>query len=345
MNDKYISGHRAGGGFNNILIVLENALAASFISNRKIFLYDYKHDGPFSHIPIDPRESIWSVLDINNVYKNFLCVDPNDYDSWDSFDFSKNVDSAKTCYYNSSLINDDYDFKMFTKNRPIIDIGNLKDKIISFSFFDFYYYKLYTGDVSIRNELKNKINNSIVYKEKYISLAKSLIKEKYNSVHIRYPSSGYPDIMQKDSNPITLYNQLKLLFDREIPLFISTDFKSTGLLINKINIFDEYIAPIKKNFKKVILLEDFGLNTTHTENIALDQLLCVNSDIFYGNYYSTFSKRINVMRGHMGKPTYDYMGWNKIQTSWQEEDVSYPWNKLNGEWPWHFSSYLSYNKE
>lgn len=361
MNKKYITFDVSGNGFCNNIIKFENLLAVAFISNRTIILDDMLHSGAVSiDSELIQNESMWSVLDIERVYQNFDCI-PKKYcekNFSNKFYFPNNYIDEKTCYCNLQAIDDTEDFFNFTLNRPIYDISKIEDELINLNFhyynFNHYFYNVYAGNKSKRNSLKKRINDSIKYKSKYIELANKLISHPYNAIHVRCPGSfcNLPntDNMNVYSNPSLLTSLIEKLFDRDIPLYISTDITETSLLWNKSSgqympTLEDYIIPLNKSFKQLILLEDFDLELSRSEKIAMDQIICSNAENFYGTYSSTFTKLINKFRGILGKDVHDYMGWNLIQNNWQEIPSPYPWVNFKGEWPWHYSLYIGYTLE
>lgn len=343
--EKLIKYNQLEGGFCNVLLSLEMILALGYITKRKIILGDVFHYGLDERNKSKP-ESIWDILDKNTLKKEFSIVENYDGKLTPRLTFEPSI-----CYYDSSSITDENDFLLFGMNRYCIDC-NFEDYAISVpTTIGSFFYNVYPGSKENRNALKKKINNALVYKQKYIDIAEKLIKNRFvnfNAVHVRYPwftQGDWADVVNIQNSPKKLLDQLVILFDRDFPLYVATDLKKTSVQYNRDIDEEEYIGPLRKYFKKIILLKDFNKNFTFSEEIAMDQLICTMASKFYGTYYSTFSKRINIMRGIQGKETHDYMGWNKIKRPGQEIDSPFPWNNFSGEWPWHYSSYLQYRYE
>ena len=315
-------------------------LAVGHITNRDILIGDVFHYDADPIYKTKP-EPVWSILDKDALKKEFPVLEPNVYTSGATgiqHDFN-------VCFFDSSFITQEDDFSLFSANRTsLIDCNREENNISLNGPIGSFCYNVYSGTKEERNILKKKINKALLYQQKYVDIAEQLIKSKcdnFNAVHFRYPF--FRD--EVDANPQKLLEQLILLFDKDVPLYIATDFVYTNIQYGRTMDIEDYIGPLRKHFKQIILLSDFNLNLTYSEEIAIDQLICVMSSKFYGTYYSTFSKRINILRGIQGKQAQDYMGWNEIQEPWQEIKSPFPWNNFNGQWPWHYSSYLQYTYE
>lgn len=98
---------------------------------------------------------------------------------------------------------------------------------------------------------------------------------------------------------------------------------------------------------EIYFYEDFDFNLSEFERIAVEQIICSESKSFYGTYSSTFSKRINVMRGIEGKQANDNYGVNTYP-KFSEEDtkIPFPWRFTpDKRWEWISSSYPQWTFE
>lgn len=381
MNKKYVTFEPILAGFNNVWINLEMMLALASVTNRTILLGDVLTYGAYTHFYNDLgkiyHESIWEVLDKTEIQKNYDVefieekhlhqnhpeykqrIFPNVCNinippSWYRFPYDS--DGLTPCVVNTKKVIDYDDYNNFLCNRRFVDISEVDNKeIISIDVFGQFFYNMYLGSKEQRINIKRKINNSLVYKQSYLDAAENILKPNtYNAIHIRYSKLIGEDFgdeydFNPNGNPHLLLESIEKLFEKDVPLYIATDLTRHGAIHNgelRHNItFDSYIEPIRNKYT-VITLEDLNLDLSPNETIAMDQLLSVNAKTFYGSYYSTFSKRIDVLRGIAGKTTHDYMGWNKIQQSYVQVDSPYPWKHLSKPiWPWYYSSYPQYMQE
>jgi len=99
-------------------------------------------------------------------------------------------------------------------------------------------------------------------------------------------------------------------------------------------------------YKTLYFLKDFytDIDDKLSESI-LEQLICVNSDLFYGTYMSTYSKRINILRGYQNKQTSDGMGINNLYHPLCDYTDPLPWTKYNVYWNWESSSHPQWLNE
>ncbi len=369
MNEPILVYHIGGAGLGNILLDLENALATSFITNRKVLIPEDIHHSCGQTTKNSPGEDrIWQILDKQAIHDNFNVEFVENYDFYNRYFKIKESNASVRiidklgngeCVYNSNDITDMDDFTFFLDRRIYTtDLANIKEPVlvINGSLLHFYY-NIYPGGKHRRNLLKQKINNAIKFKAQYYDIADKSIKKitnKYNAIHVRYPwffpNPGTPTSLHNAVNirnhPERLAAQIKLLYEPSVPLYISTDIHKAGLRGDPVHYVDlnEYLDPIKKDYD-IILLEDLNLNLTPTEELAIEQIICTNAEKFYGTYYSTFSKRINIFRGIQGgKQVADYMGYDLIQDSY-EVDSHCPWAILHDHWEWFRSSYVQYTYE
>lgn len=289
-------------------------------------------------------ESIVVIVDVSSATKN-------------EHKFPFDEDGLTPYLVSQKYIKDKDDYNEFSCSRTFTEIDIDEPwEVISYGQFGQFFYNIYLGDKNERNIIKKKINNSLVYKQQYEDLVNSLIiPNTYNSVHIRYAKLVGGMLGEVDDftggtypvGPLRVLERIEQLFEKDIPLYVAIDItQSSEEDGNSQNInVNDYLDVIRKKYN-VIILEDFNLDLSYTEKIAVDQLFCVNSKTFYGAYNSTFSKRIDILRGIRGKTTYDYMGWNKIQPSYVRTDSPYPWKYTEKHtWPWYYSSYPQYMLE
>ena len=195
---------------------------------------------------------------------------------------------------------------------------------------------IYPGHARKRNVLKDKINRCFRYKNKFYELSKK-VKEKigdYNSVHVRrndFLICHGDKLVPSD----LLLEKLYAFFERSKPLYIATDEKD-------LSFFD----PVKEKYD-IYFYKDFDFNTTALETDVMDQVICAESDIFMGTYLSTYTKRINVMRGIESKQADDDMGINRILESRERipKDIINPWSKKKSLWSWNESSHPQWKLE
>lgn len=356
--EKYIIANPFPAGFSNILMSYEIIFACAHITGRSVIL------PPTSWcVLIDDKNSekqtwqnIWDVCDKNYAMSEFKIYDLLDFSdfknilqeltntdqySWtrndvlDSFvELSTIVDSSDF-YYNRDFIDE-----RFTENRKGVDI-NFSEKYIKIGGFGHYWYNVYAKTPQSRNELKRKVNQSLRYKQKYFDLARKILSKvnNYNAIHVRSPwqlnFDNYSDVIQYKDRPEVLLHQVRKLFDSKKPLYVSTDITSKA-----------FFDCIKKEYT-IFFIDDLDLvDLIPIERIVIDQIICSDADIFFGTYYSTFTKRINIMRGLSNKQTSDYMGFNKIIEVPDFYHDAIPWNKNKfSHWDWFRSSHSQWIME
>ena len=361
MYDKYIIFSPFSAGFCNILLSYEIAFALAHITKRSIIM-------PPTNwcVLIDDRsaakeswQNIWQVLDLNAAKQNFNLIDLLDfapirpyrdeyYSSNHPYSWSGNIASyindvydytsrnpmltspdPAACVYSSE--SDLTDLEYFADHRPTYDL-NVDNRFLNIQgcLFGHYWYFVYAGNKVDRTAMKKRVNNSLRYKAEYYKESESLINGNYNAVHIRDPKqlnfSDYPMALDFKDNPDLLLDRIQHLYKNDKPLYVSTDIKEleTNYLFSKIR--QEY---------DLLYLDKFKLDLRPLEAIAIDQILCSRADLFYGTYCSTFTKRINTMRGLNNMQFNDSGGFNKTITS--EDNDAMPWIG-HGHWAWHMSS-------
>lgn len=240
------------------------------------------------------------------------------------------------------------DLKNFALSRKIIEL-DCNEKFLHFenNLFGHYWYSVYPGDADQRNEMKDRVNRVFKYHDRYYQYSDFVRQEigPYNAIHVRRN-----DFLDSRPNEIECFDGpeklLKVVedtpfYDPSLPIYIATDEVSTGFFRN-----------LRKN-REIYFFRDFkfdyGENFEPTElDIAvLDQVICAQSENFFGTYFSTFTKRINVMRGLDGRQADDWMGINHMPEE-PDEDISsaIPWSGMpENEWHWNQSSHYQWMKE
>lgn len=230
------------------------------------------------------------------------------------------------------------DFNLFSETRPVLDL-DCNNQFLHFenNLFGHFWYHVYPGDVRQRVVLKNKINQALRYQDRFYTLAKKVRSTigPYNAAHVRRNDFLQPrkNEVKSVSNPELLSIAIKKLFPTDKPLYISTDETDMS-----------FFEHVQKDYK-IFFYKDFNYDLNLTDHTVLEQVICAEADTFYGTYLSTYSKRINVMRGIANKPAYDYMGINRIE--FHDENVfPLPWiYNSNKKYHWCDSSCYQWNME
>ena len=369
--EKYLVFSPYRSGLGNVIMSYECALALSYITNRKLLLAPTLH---ITHICVNAKETghtFWDLFDESITRQEF---DIEDYHSHELFQgkfeqmqtyysWFENLPSiVEDCYSwkpglgegvyhmtgsNICFVNDptqyqDEDFRSFVCNRKVIDV-NCSQQYFLFenNLFQHFWYLIYPGRSIERNKLKDKINRVVRYKQKFYDMFMSSIMNHigaYNAVHVRrndfFIQFGYS--LQSVDQGDKLLTQLLRVFDPKKPLYIATD--ETDL---------SFFSPVREVFKDLYFIDDIGIQLSKLERAILDQIICSKADDFYGTRNSTFSKRINVMRGVEGRVVHDNTGINFLDDGDRElEEGAFPWNGIyNKEWAWNRSSYLQWTQE
>jgi len=376
-DEKYLVFAPFTAGFCNVLMSYEIGLALSYITRRKIIIPPTNWCVLIDEFktPKEQWQDIWTVLDKSKIHEHFEAVDLVDFEPlqpyidrlhsdnspliWtgnlrnvvdnvcnaEDLDTLVRTDDPAVCYYNDSIVEDYDDFEKFSYGRAKVNL-NFDHKYLHTPGFIFghYWYLAYPGTAIHRNALKKKINASLDYKQEYYDLADELMKTygSYNAVHIRNPLQFNPEkysgALNYRHNPVLLNQAITKVFDNDKPLYVLTDVTNK----KKDYIFSE----LAKNYN-LIFQEDLKFKPRSSlEEIAVDQTIAVNADLFYGSYYSTFSKRINVLRGIRNRQANDSFGFNADLYKDVEAQDPFPWVKQkNHHWPWHFSSYKQWTLE
>ena len=367
----YLSFSPYFSGLSNIIMSYELLLSIAYITKRKVILppdvWMLFHSKDYNHHDWKKKDyvDVWEFLDKDIVTKEFDCIDfydvPEFQGKFEQMETERSytgniggtIDGSDiSCYYSYKnktfdadhivFTGEDYvgnlDFDDFCQGRKSINLNDYTKKFLHFenNLFGHYWYVMYPGDSHKRNLLKDKINRCFRYKNKFYELSKK-VKEKigdYNSVHVRrndFLLCHEDKLVPSD----LLLEKLYAFFPRSKPLYIATDEKD-------LTFFD----PVREKYD-IYFYKDFDFNTTALETDVMDQVICAESDIFMGTYLSTYTKRINVMRGIEGKQADDDMGINLILEPRDRipKDIVNPWKNKFGRWDWPDSSHPQWKLE
>lgn len=235
----------------------------------------------------------------------------------------------------------DLDFQDFAQNRVSLDLSKFDDQILHFenNLFGHYWYSIYPGDEDERNKMKSKINKCFKYNDRiyYLSEKVSKVLGTYNAIHVR--RCDFLDTQTSSLEPVSTPEKLKsmveIFFEHDIPLYISTDETDKSF-------FDE----LRKTYK-IYFYEDFGYELNKLDSAVVEQTICSKAKKFYGTYNSTYTKRINVMRGLDGKQSEDDMGVNYYPFENRQDVITCnPWKfSPNKRWEWNSSSHPQWKTE
>ena len=360
MNNKYLIFSPFRSGLANVLMSYELAFAMAHITNRTLVLPPTTF---LTHITNGSKEqwpSIWELFDKNN--NEFDTVELADFPELKNLDdyfswFAKTETILKDCYsppeipHNSPLANanfcvinnfdslkDNQDFKEFVSTRQIVDLNRPEKYIyIENSLFQHYWFWVYAGDAGQRNILKNKMNKLFRYKQQYYDLVNNNVNiGKYNAIHVRRGDFfiQYGRSLESINTEDKLLSQVEKLLDPSLPLYIATDEP------NK-----EFFNEVAKRYK-IFFVNDFFKDLSKLECAIIEQIICSQAEQFEGTIPSTYTKRINIMRGLDGKSAKDYTGVNNIITKTPEMDMPLPWvNGNNKLWGWNMSSHSQWTQE
>jgi hypothetical protein len=305
--------------------------------------------------------NIWEIFNKDLILQEFDCIDFKDVPEFsgkiDSIQskksYTENIDkyisdvNSVTFGKKNTILNEtnfvlvngiqnskDYDDFSFGRTQFDLQCDN---KFLHFenNLFGHYWYEIYPGDFLERNLLKRKINRVFRYSDRFYYLAQK-VKEKlgpYNSIHVRRNDflQTRTDDIQCVNNPNKLLSMVELMVEDNIPIYISTDE-------NDKSFFDAL-----KNKYDIYFYDDFGYELNSLDHVVIEQVICSQSEHFYGTYLSTYSKRINVMRGCERRQAWDHKGINYFPP---DEELNYrlsdpfPWHSmLDKKWNWNLSSH------
>jgi hypothetical protein len=338
MNKNYISFSPYNAGLCNVIMSYQLAFALAHISNRTLILPKKTF---IQHIDIKNQwYNIWEIFDKDILRQEFDIIEAEQNGDTYEYKFEKNnIVYTDCCFVNDiSKFQNDNDFLTFSEKRELLETDR-PEKIIHFerNLFGNYCYYIYAGDSKQRNILKDKINKVFTYNSKYYELVENLNMGSYNAVHVRRNdfTSFYKEGIKNISNKNSLLEAIKKIFPKNLPLYICTDEKDL-----------EFFKEIEKEYI-VYYYNDYNLDLTTLEKAVVEQIICSKAVFFIGTNLSTYTKRINIMRGIDGLQADDYMGINKIIDKPIEIlNSPMPWiYKENRKWEWNDSSHINWIKE
>jgi len=373
--NRYISFSPHRAGFVNVLMNLEVALSLSQITGRTLIFppnfwcFSVSKEYGKSHF-ID----IMKYFDREYIYSNFNCIDFYDVPEFSNlFSAIEKSETEKSLYsYTGNIHNCNLDLKniifqneldepcLLSDSQCVLYCGDIKDerdfnkfvgrrtkkinldlmeKFLHFeaNLYGTYWYSVYCGGAEERNRLKNKVNRALTYNQKFVDISRKVYDSigLYNSIHVRRN-----DFIEDRNNYISdvstsskFSSIVRYFFRDDKPIYISTDEKN-------LSFFDEL-----KKYKTVYFFKDFYSSFDDLTDSIIEQLVCFNSELFYGTHKSTFSKRINIMRGLDGKQACDSIGINQLYSSRSHFDDPLPWTKNNLYWYWDSSSHPQWTYE
>lgn len=374
MDNRYITFSPYYSGLANVIMSYELAFSISHITGRTLVLPPNCFLLFLTEHHRDKFIDIWSIFDRVYVDKNCNCIDfynvPELHGKYHLFGNEKSYtngisqviedtteikfksisdptkDDITTNESHIVITSSDYensDFSDFCQGREVLNLSNINSKFIHFenNLFGHYWYHVYPGDFVERNLLKKEINTVFKYKQIFEdigSVVSSNIGE-YNSAHIRRNDFLYcrKNEIETLSSDLKILNKLKQYFDTSVPLYIATDE------------MDKSLFHLVKDEFKVYFFEDISKylpsHLSKLENTILEQIICSKSKKFYGTFYSTYSSRINIMRGLEGKQSDDFMGLNHISDIINTSAIN-PWkHKEDKKWQWCDSSHPQWKIE
>jgi len=370
MTNKYISFSPYSSGFSNVVMSYEIAFAFAYLTKRTLIL------PPDAYILFHPTvgpgkksfHDIWQLFDKEVARHEFDIVEHKDVpefqgklekiNTWKSYtgDIGKHftdifhydpppphrfIHAGHQVFVNdlSKCASSD-DFKMFSSNREIIDL-NKSEQFLHFenNLFGHFWYHIYPGNDAQRNILKDKINKTFRYKQRYFDLAQQ-VKNRigpFNAIHIRRNDF----FIQYGKGLETVSTETKLLDEidkiekfKGLPLYISTDES------NK-----DFFNEVRKKYN-IYFYQDFGFELPKLDETIMEQVICSEAEFFLGTYLSTYTKRINLIRGLAGKQADDFMGINSVRNKTREFDMPLPWTMRESQrWHWNESSHHQWIKE
>jgi len=370
MNDcsnKYLILSPYRSGLGNVIMSYECGLAISYITGRSIVLSPTQHITHITHGPKETHPRLWDIFDEKINKEEFEFVDyftHNDFVAnrqsietdrcwfdnfnkvfedcykWKSHSFYHTTPADLCFVNNANQYTNNSDFDNFVCQRQLIDLDR-SEKYILFddTLFQHFWYLIYPGGPAERNRLKNKINRCVRYKQEYYDKFNDSIMAKigpYNAVHVRRNDFfiQFGSTIESVSTGEKLVSQLKRVFDTDRPLYIATDESDL-----------EFFNPVRHEFKHVYFNSNVVADNDLLTKAIMDQIICSKATDFYGIQNSTFSKRINVMRGVDGLTAHDNMGINNLDNPGLEKGP-WPWHYTHSrQWSWNMSSYLQWTEE
>ena len=360
MNNKYLIFSPFRSGLANVIMSYELAFAIAHITNRTLILPPTTF---LTHITNGSKEqcpSMWELFDkTNNEFDTLELSECSELkDAGNHFSWFANTDKTIQDYYipeqipnnqpmanaNFCVVNDfdkikdSDDFKAFASIRNIIDLNRPEKYVyIENSLFQHYWYWVYAGNATQRNILKNKMNKVFRYRQYYYDLVGNTVNiGKYNAIHVRRGDFfiQYGNALESINSEDKLLTQVEKLLDPSLPLYIATDEP------NK-----EFFNAVAKKYK-IFFVDDFFKDLSKLDCAIIEQIICSQSEQFEGTVPSTYTKRINIMRGLDNRVAKDYTGVNIIVAKTPDMDMPLPWvNGQNKLWGWNMSSHPQWTQE
>jgi len=343
---KYVSFEAWPGGFSNIRLSYELIGAISVITGRTIILPP-KVDCLFLSKDSSNKEGffdMFEILDKEKFTSEFNCIDYEDVpeyqefgndinyfygiekkinciikDDTDGFEPSTTPFQEKDLLYNKIINQSDY--RTFAKNRNGICL-DFEDKFIHFPYHmmgDFFYH-IYAPTVDMRNDIKNKVKNGIVYRQEFFDKAKEIYSkfDNFCSLHIRRNDFLYTRLESAPSQLTTIIDDIKPIVKLGRTLYIATDEKDKSVFKELTDLYDVYF------------LDSFYKDTTDVEALCIDQIVCSEADIFLGSKSSTYTHYIHILRGYNNKEDYHRIGTNYDYGELRY--IKYPWERDAYNW-------------
>lgn len=365
---KYISFSPHDAGFVNVLMNLEVALSLSEITGRTLIIPP--NFWCFSISKEYGKEHFVNILKCFNreyIYSNFNCIDfydvPEFFEMYSKiekeqtktqpYSYTGNIHNHISDLKNITFVNElqepcvlsdaqvvlycgdiknKSDFNNFSGKRTGLNL-NFDEKFLHFEWnlYGTYWYSVYPGDSINRNQLKKKVNTSLLYNKVFADISNKVYNTigSYNSIHVRR-NDFLEDRVEHLSDVSTsskFSSIVKYLLKDDKPVYIATDEKD-------LTFFDEL-----KKYKKIYFFNDFYNDYDELDSSIIEQLVCVNSEIFYGTYKSTYSKRINILRGYQNKQTSETIAINNLYHQLCDSNNPLPWTNPPVYWYWCSSSH------
>jgi len=351
-------------GLSNVIMSYEIALAIAHITKRTVVLPPDCWMLFLAQQKMSDYIDIWHLLDKESLLKNFDCVEHKDVPEFQKYmeqikdhrsytaglsRLEKDILNVRfgegslscTTFALTNGMHTSEDFNDFTKERHVVNVESSK-KFLHFenNLFGYFAYYVYAPGYKDRNEVKQRVNAACAYHPRFFERA-SKVKQQigpYNAVHVRRGDfASIRDGNLLEVNDATkLCSRLEQMYDPAVPLYVATDERSP-----------EFFDEARKKFK-LFFFRDFNFNASQIDEAVLEQVICSEAELFYGTYLSTYTTRINVIRGVSNKQTCSYGGINHFITAEQsgiDFSEAFPWKQQHGRWNWEQSCHFQWVKE
>ena len=369
---RYISFSPYFSGLVNIIMSYEMFLAIAAITKRKVILppdcwmlFLSKSQSKKDWI------DFWKIFDKEVLLEEFDCIEHRDVPEFTGkfskmqgkksytrgigncdLDLSEINFDSHTCSDSHTVFVDrsieSQDFKDFCNGRSVMEL-DCDEQFLHFenNLFGHYWYHVYPGGEILRNKLKDKINRVLKYHDKFYFYADAVRRDlgPFNAVHVR--RNDFLEAREEELECVNAPEKILEMFDKlpfydkTLPIYIATDEQDRSffdLLGEKYDIY--FYEDFDYEFGEDFLDDDLHI-------AVLEQVICSQSENFFGTYLSTFSKRINIMRGLEGRQADDHLGINHLPEVPDENlDDVFPWRKMSDDrWQWNSSSHLQWMHE